>query len=69
MISRFITEARALTEVILIRTITSLRTSFPVIQSIVGALLLITMTAANKRIFRYPVLLPMRNSMAAIIGR
>ena len=27
------------------------------------------MTAANKRIFRYPVLLPMRNSMAAIIGR
>ena len=29
----------------------------------------ITMTAANKRIFRYPVLLPMRNSMAAIIGR
>ena len=54
---------------ILIRTITSLRTSFPVIQSIVGALLLITMTAANKRIFRYPVLLPMRNSMAAIIGR
>ena len=69
MISRFKTEARVLTEVILNRTITSLRTSFPVIHSIVGALLLITMTAANKRIFRYPVLLPMRNSMAAIIGR